>query len=604
MDLAKNDLLNYLRERARKDNGGDPNAALTPYIKRFWLQPILLEELKALDKEEYARSCKQLEKQRVFNAFLEVELNEITERFREKRIKVIHLKGLFLALGLYRPLEARLFNDIDILVAASDLEAALDLVGGLGYRPDAEADYLSDKAAFLERWWDIGHVKRCSWNDKELTVRLELHFTLFQPDMVGTGFKVDEIFDRAVEVAFGRYNVWTLHLYDELLYLLMHFNKHFTEHFNRLVFLHFSNRNHLTEEHARKLTQEYRGKADGWLSRTYEITRLIDKYRASLDWNAIADRAEQWNVAVPVAVTLQIVSSIYPGRIPQELIDRLGRHKPNERTSFGFRKHVWKEMLRSSPDYLVFGDNYDELASSIVKVSADGPELECPFTPQGGRPVASHINTFVIDETSGRISTRLGTHVQAGVRPSSRLDCSGRGRTWWDALHLYVEVRVFDDMIVFHNTKSVDAGLPWHERDGVEIMLFSTDSAPVWQHYAIAPVHTRDELSVSVTTAAEGICLSPGLYKYEVRTYGDGYSLTIGLPWDLLGIKPHVGLEVGFDVAINDCDGEPEGRKTRLAYTTGRTSFQDVTAYGKIKLRVVQTPDEWTDLTGDNAAWG
>ena len=53
---------------------------------------------------------------------------------------------------------------------------------------------------------------------------------------------------------------------------------------------------------------------------------------------------------------------------------------------------------------------------------------------------------------------------------------------------------------------------------------------------------------------------------------GDGYTLQVKLPWTVLGIEPKTGMELLFDVAIDNSD-DGEARLQQLVWSgTGKNS--------------------------------
>ena len=64
---------------------------------------------------------------------------------------------------------------------------------------------------------------------------------------------------------------------------------------------------------------------------------------------------------------------------------------------------------------------------------------------------------------------------------------------------------------------------------------------------------------------------------------GDGYTLSVRLPWKTLGITPKGGLEMLFDVAIDNSD-DAVARKQQLVWNGTAKNSSDRGAWGKARL--------------------
>ena len=67
------------------------------------------------------------------NYILKEETLKLFERFNEKNLKVIHLKGTTLYEDLYDNIGKREINDIDILIERKDLKEVYSVLEDLGY---------------------------------------------------------------------------------------------------------------------------------------------------------------------------------------------------------------------------------------------------------------------------------------------------------------------------------------------------------------------------------------------------------------------------------------------------------------------------------------
>ena len=74
-----------------------------------------------------------------------------------------------------------------------------------------------------------------------------------------------------------------------------------------------------------------------------------------------------------------------------------------------------------------------------------------------------------------------------------------------------------------------------------------------------------------------------GLRARGKRVAG-GYVTAVRLPWSMLpGFTPRSGAQLGFDVALNDSDGEPR-RKARLIWRGDNGNHKDASRFGRLRL--------------------
>jgi hypothetical protein len=133
---------------------------------------------------------------------------------------------------------------------------------------------------------------------------------------------------------------------------------------------------------------------------------------------------------------------------------------------------------------------------------------------------------------------------------------SGAVRAAWDAEALYLAFGVSDEFLVAASGRGED-GL-W-DGDGVEVMLSTSaqrgsiagasdfhiivgvdgriSDARGWTDYSFAS-------GASAAVDLEGASLSLGI--------ASGYRVELRIPWAPLGVTPAEGLELGFDVAVNN----------------------------------------------------
>ncbi|TXI89366.1 MAG: hypothetical protein E6Q40_02380, partial [Cupriavidus sp.] len=155
----------------------------------------------------------------------------------------------------------------------------------------------------------------------------------------------------------------------------------------------------------------------------------------------------------------------------------------------------------------------------------------------------------------------------------------GDFRLCWDERNLYFLIQVKDPTPGMNTHK--EGGL-WMA-DGVEIFVggdtTKTGSMIFSDRQILLGAGARPE--VHVIDHAEDSKLCPVVLIPEVG--GDGYTLAVTLPWKVLGIEPKPGMELLFDVAVdNSSDGGQ--REQQLAWNGTGENSKDRGAWGRLKL--------------------
>lgn len=188
-------------------------------------------------------------------------------------VPAIPLKGPALAEALWEAPEQRPFTDLDLLVRRADLPAALEALNALGYRHRDGGRALAH---------ELVHAAGACFVRDRAWAPVDLHWELVVPPGALRRFPVpvDEVWARTVPA--DRWGTLTraLAVEDLLLYLALHGALHHP----------FS---------------------DGqWRA---DLTRLLGRFGATLDWAAVDERAGRWGVRTAVAFALAHAAARPPG---------------------------------------------------------------------------------------------------------------------------------------------------------------------------------------------------------------------------------------------------------------------------------------------------
>ncbi len=209
--------------------------------------------------------------------------------FEREGVPVIPLKGPALGEALYRDPGLRPFTDLDLLIHRADLRQALQVLSSLGYRHLAAGRPLEFELAY------VGAACFVSPSGEPSGLPLDLHWELLTHPGVAPASVVDsrEFWDRAVKVEGWSRPVLALCPEDLLIYLALHWAVHHA--FAGLIW---------------KL----------------DLALLLRRYAATLDWDAIAERAHRWRVRGVLYFALRLVQEDFGVGPSPSLLARLRPH--------------------------------------------------------------------------------------------------------------------------------------------------------------------------------------------------------------------------------------------------------------------------------------
>lgn len=533
------------------ENRTDDVSNLYFIIKKFSLQTILLDKLCLIDKEKYYKINALLLQQKKQNAIIKEQMTHIINAFNEKGIRFIPFKGVFLANDLYDPPETRLFTDIDVLINFRDIETILGILTDLGFMyinnyDDYKIIPISSTHIMkpnLENEVHLEFVKKIFEDKKEHNVHLELHINLIEPFFMTIDY--NQLFARAKYVNLWGQNVLSFETNDQLIQLFLHFIKHLSfEVFFMLIW----------------------GKGiSPQIKILHDIALFIDKYQDAIDWETVIERLRNYRACSKFVFVANIVDKIYPHRIPSYFIERLLAPAESE---IGIVNYYYRELYKLESREIFCGNLPDFFHEILGKKSHPRQKIMCPFESH----TKDDTSTFTVNNC---------------IEKNSKPDCRGIGRTWWDRSFFYMQIRVFDDVLVFESSQDIYPRN--HDRqDGIEL-YFNTigllKEPPFLRYFLVLPTYNNNKpelrLKYSALQYAE---ISTEYYQYDCRIYEDGYEITLGVKWDTLKIEPHSGDRIGFNIIITDCDKKSEGLKTRLSLSPIEYETWDVTTFSELML--------------------
>ena len=212
------------------------------------------------------------------NLLLYRELEKLLVWFQAEAIPVVLLKGAHLAEWVYGNLALRQMADIDLLIS----ETNLGRVEQMMLRKGAVAD--KHNVVVLQQNCHLG------FRLAPYGLRVEIHWRLLMLPGQHEQDETTELWERARPIALGRGAGLILAPEDLLLHLCLHSAKHGNEMDLRMIL---------------------------------DLAKVVHRYEAELDWQALTERARDWNVARAVYALLLIARKWLQAEIPDDKLETL-----------------------------------------------------------------------------------------------------------------------------------------------------------------------------------------------------------------------------------------------------------------------------------------
>lgn len=142
---------------------------------------------------------------------------KISKLFDEHRIRTIVLKGTLLSEWLYNDIGLRQFSDIDLLVPEEKARECISLLESMGY----VASYIP-VSKLIDQYSEVVHYPPMIKNGVSIEIHIRLHRTQKEYD-----FKIKEMIRDAVPVQIYGIKTLSLSLYDLIIHVCVHADKHF-----------------------------------------------------------------------------------------------------------------------------------------------------------------------------------------------------------------------------------------------------------------------------------------------------------------------------------------------------------------------------------------
>ncbi len=298
------------------------NRAMAPMLYKLFLHQELKHKVPdfAFKKLEAAYFTTLYRSMLLLNAW-----TEIASALSGSGIRAVALKGIYLSEHLYSDVGLRQLSDIDLLVSPVDGEKALEVLAALGYK--SSQNPFSAKLGFDEHFVHYPPLLRDG-------LSVEVHIRLHRPH---TSYRLDTdaFFERSVPVKINGAYAYTLSFYDQLLFLCVHSEKHFTG--SKIQFTCFT-----------------------------DIANILIRFADSIDWDKVIAHCHENHCEAVVFKHLILTSRFFGIPIP-EIYTKKFRN-----TVTTADEEVFIRFLRG---YLYAGNHFSNFSANVASIKGTSEKM-------------------------------------------------------------------------------------------------------------------------------------------------------------------------------------------------------------------------------------
>lgn len=549
MDDLEQALLTYI---AKNSNSRDE---LIQNIELFQVDRILCSDIKSLDIQKWKQVKNRIHLQCLADFYRKQEIIRITQLFRERKLDLIHFKGMSLAADLYHPSYIRKSGDIDILVDKKQLKSVFEAFLDLGYEIGDYKDAVTkpDEALYAVNGAFQYMISRCSHMaeihkkfNTDFTISLDIHtrlFGAFDYDEFSTG----EIFDRKTVMPFANIKIPVLEMEDRLLQMLYHFSKEITG--TDFKFL-------LTEDIDNNIR----------LNLLHDIALFIRKYQGKINWYQILQRSIRYKIYGETLFSLKMLKEVYgilSNNIEQKIFyENLLIYDQNLMS--GFSRRAVGKLLKLNEKQL--RGRISQIFMNIVdQMNWIGPQLVCTQSGQ-------KLQFYDLDEKSDKKLNRFNTYIR-NIKDDVFTYFIPAIAFEWDEKAFLVYLKIlFQDEKALRSYQNhtiliqIGGAKNFEEKPFIESFTFYC-----LDNTLMCKKSYRSDCKETIEYE----------YDYKVECYHERCELRIRFPWEYLRTRPNLINELWFDMAIT-----VNGTQIALANPIyNRGIYDDITMSAKLSLK-------------------
>lgn len=265
------------------------------YSIRHDIQPLLYWNLNQIDTDkEVPEKVMAILKKNYYqnvlhNMSIYDQLGIVLSAFINSGIKVIVLKGAFLAEIVYINIGLRSLGDIDLLIGKEDLQKAKKELAGLGY------DYPVHPTMLHEILYDkLDTNKEIHFTNQEKKILIDIHWDIIPSD-IPHKIDINAFWNNAQSIKIAGIETLALSVEDLLFHLCLHLDKHIDDECDNV--------------------------APFQLKGFCDVAEVIKFYNGNINWKYLVQSSENCRIKYEMYQVLYIVNKFFGVLVPEDVLN-------------------------------------------------------------------------------------------------------------------------------------------------------------------------------------------------------------------------------------------------------------------------------------------
>lgn len=486
------------------------------------------------------------------------ELKNIKQKFEQKGITFVVLKGISLAQRLYKNPCNRYFGDIDLLVASKDLYKATKIMEILGYRTEGETDEESLNYYLQQMYRELHLMPFYKKVAGSVEIIIELHMDIVSLWM----FRIDtQLTECILDRRKIENDIPVMDEYDTIIFQILHLFKHY-----------------IAEMTAGFVNGVIENKVS--LKGLHEIALLVDKYIDILDEKQFSDRVVEFRATEEVRLIKAWLLKVYPD------LGKIKNLSVHDKKADCIADHFCGAIRNVDIKRLLLDDSQKVASEIIFFLQKGAPSLKCYKSDVRITPKEQAESCGYLDGDRGKTGSPFGTRKVYGTI-GKEVDYTAKFWFTWDNTYLWFHVIVKHFNPVFHQYINDDLMISDNSQEFVRL-FFDTANRKQGEPYVCALIikpkyNSEGKIDIYVHKNINGNLGKEIVHRTEyvskIDISDEGYFLQIGLKWDIIPLIPKIGIEIILDVLVST---------EELEITWQNASYNgwyNIGEYGKIVLQ-------------------